>query len=222
MTSTTARTYQGKTAEHRAQARRRLLLDTAFALMSSDGWRQVNIENLCREAKLHKRYFYESFPDLDALGAAVVDELAAQLLVIGIDGARAARQAGAETETIARDVMRALVTWLVEDRRRARVLFSEISDNPRAQAHRKSVIRQLANELSDFGHEFHGVNEPQAIARVASALLIGGSIEVLVDWLDGEITMTLDALVEDLAALWVTVGMNAAVIAKRQHERPRR
>lgn len=111
--------------------------------MATDGWRQVTIHHLCGEAKLNKRYFYESFADLGALAAAVVDELAACLLAIGLETARNAQEAGLATEALAREVMRAVVAWLVDDERRARVLFSEVNDNPRTQAHRNNVIRQV-------------------------------------------------------------------------------
>lgn len=207
------RLYQGESAETRVGARRRRLLDTGFELMATEGWRLVTIDGLCRRAKLNKRYFYESFADLDAVADAVVDELAANLLAIGLAAAHAAQQAGLATDALAREVMRVVIGWLVADPRRARVLFSEVSDNPRAQAHRKMVIRHMAAELSAFGHAFHGAEKPQPIAQAGAALLIGGSIEAVLSWLDGDIDMPLDEFVDDVAGFWVAVGSAAVDMA---------
>ncbi len=211
--SASERPYQGESAETRASARRRRLLDAGFEQMAAQGWRQATIEALCRRARLNKRYFYESFPDLDAVAAAVIDELAAMLLSIGLTAAHEAQRAGLGTEALARSVMRVVIGWLVEDRRRARVLFSEVGDNPRAQSHRKAAIRHMARELSAFGHEFHGADSHQPIAQAAAALLVGGTIEALVSWFDGDVTLTIDELAHDIAGFWVAVGAAAVEIA---------
>jgi AcrR family transcriptional regulator len=203
------RIYQGESAANRTRARRRRLLDAGFEWMATDGWRFVTIESLCRRAKLNKRYFYESFADLDAAADAVVDELAGSLLAVGLEAAHRAQAAHMPTEVLARHVLKAVIGWLVADARRARVLFNEISDNPRAQAHRKMVIRQLANELSAFGHRFHGAQQAYPIAQAGAALLIGGSIEALLSWLDGDIDLPLDEFVDDIAGFWVAVGSAA-------------
>lgn len=181
--------------------------------MAAEGWRFVTIDGLCRRAQLNKRYFYESFADLDAVADAIVDELAASLLAIGLEAARVAQKADMPTEVLARHVMQAVIGWLVGDSRRARVLFSEVSDNPRAQAHRKLVIRQMAHELSAFGHQYHGARQPYPIAQAGAALLIGGSIEALLSWLDGDIAMPLDAFIDDIAGFWVAVGTAAVARA---------
>ncbi|MBC7174239.1 MAG: TetR/AcrR family transcriptional regulator, partial [Polyangiaceae bacterium] len=121
--------------------------------MASDGWRQVTIQSLCREASLNKRYFYESFEDLDALASAVVDEISEGLVKTAFEVATAARAAGSTTEALAREVMRVVIEYLTDDARRARVLFTEVADSPRAIAHRRAVIHGLAHALSAYGHE---------------------------------------------------------------------
>jgi AcrR family transcriptional regulator len=214
--SSSVRTYQGKSAENRIGTRRRRLMDVGFELMANGGWRLVTIDGLCRRAELNKRYFYESFANLDALADAVVDDLTANLLSIGLEAARASQRAGLTIEALSRDTMKKVIGWLVSDRRRAQVLFSEAGDNPRAQSHRKAVIRQLAHEISVFGHEFHGATEPHAIAQVGASLLIGGSIESLLGWLNGDIDISLDEFVEDIAGFWVAVGDYAVDLAKRR------
>jgi AcrR family transcriptional regulator len=220
MKKSPVRPYLGESAKDRVKARRLLLLDTAFQLLASDGWRQVTIENLCGQAKLNKRYFYESFSDLDDLFAAVVDELAAGLVNTSFTSVREARQAGLSTDDLAREAMTAFVRYVTDDPRRARVLFTEIADSPRAIAHRRTVIRGLAQVLSAYGYEHHNATGTDPISELAASLLIGGSIEVILDWLDGNIVMTRKQLIDDLAALWVFVGDGAAARGKARQNLP--
>lgn len=213
------RVYSGVSAATRVAARRRLLLDAAFARMAEDDGRGSSIDQLCRDASLNKRYFYESFADLTQLEHAVVDELAAQLLAIGLEAANAGRDAGHSTEQLSRATMTAVLGYLVEDPRRARVLFGPTVGGQRAAEHRKATVRWLARELAKFGHVFHGATSSEPVAEVAAALLIGGSMEVVLSWLDGDIAMSLDQLVDYLAGLWVILGDGAVALARRAASR---
>lgn len=213
------RPYLGESAENRISARRQQLLETGFALMASDGWRQMSIDALCREAKLNKRYFYESFVNLDALAAAVVDDIAARLTAIGMAAVAKAREQGLATEALARDVMQDVIIFLTEDERRARVLFTEVVDSPQALAHRQLAIQGLAQSLSAYGHEHHEAGElTDPIGELAAALLVGGSMEAILNWLDGRISMTREQLIDDLAALWVIAGDGAAARARARQQ----
>lgn len=213
------RPYLGESAKDRIKDRRQRLLDTAFGLLADNGWREVTIDKLCRKAKLNKRYFYESFANLDELAAAVVDDLSAGLVTTGYAAARAARAAGLPTDELAYKSIEAVIRYVTDDPRRARVLFEEIADNPQARKHRKAVIKGLSAALSAYGHEHHNTVSTDPISDLASTVLIGGSIEVVVNWLDGNIQMSRDQLIADLAALWVITGDGAADRA-RKREKP--
>lgn len=213
------RPFLGESAESRVQSRRAQLVDTGFELLAAEGWKNVSIHQLCLEAGLNKRYFYESFADLDELGGAVIDHLAQQLIDIGQAAVQAGLQQGLDTGGLAQAALQACVGWLVEDPRRARVLFSAGGDNAHAQSRRQEVIRKLAETLSLFSLDYHKAEEPHAIARVGSALLIGGSIEIIIGWLDGQLDVTLDELIEDIASFWVAVGNSAIELTKKRLEK---
>lgn len=212
-----ARPYQGESAESRIRNRRQQLLDAALALMASGGWRQVTIDNLCREAKLNKRYFYESFPDLDALAGALVDDLATQLVDLGMRTVAEATAAGLSTEALARNVLGAVIGFLLDEPLRARVLFTEVAGSPQAIAHRQAAVAAFAQTLSSYGHLHHeakGATDP--IAPLAASLLVGGTIDAVLNWLDGRIPMSREQFIDDLAAMWVIAGDGAAARAKNR------
>lgn len=208
------RPFQGESAASRISARRQTLLDTAFAMASDMGWSALSIHQLCQQAGLNKRYFYESFKSLDALAAALVNDLAEQLIETGQTAALAGIQQGLDTSALARHALKATIGWLVDDPRRTRMLFSVASENSQALQHRQEVIRKLAQTLSAFSIEYHQADEPHVIAKVGSALLIGGTIEIIVSWLDGYLELSLDELVEDVACFWVAVGDSAIDLTK--------
>ncbi len=85
---------------------------------------------------------------------------------------------------------------------------------PSLEAHRRKTIRSLAAVLSAYAHQHHGAREPQPIAEVGSALLIGGTIEVILAAIDGGLVRSRDELIDDLAGLWMAVGNGAASIAR--------
>jgi AcrR family transcriptional regulator len=210
METNLVRPHLGKSPEERIELRRRRLLDTAFEILADDGWKKLTINNLCRRAKLSKRYFYESFPNLDEVAAAIFDELASTIVNIGFQVARKAQKDGLSIDNLARLVLEEIINYLADDPRRARVLFTEIADSPRAVAQRKASINGLAQTLNAFSDEHYGVTERHPIGELGSALLIGGSIEAILAWLHGNIKMSREQFVEYLAALWVIVGNGAA------------
>lgn len=220
------RPFLGESAESRVNTRRRQLMDQAFALMAGDQWRNASIVALCREAGLNKRYFYESFASLDALEDAVVDDLTTSLMQLGL--ASASRNQGLDTDALAREVLGDCLTWLVEEPNRALVLFAKTSDSPRARENRNRVIRQLAHTLASFGVAYHQPHQPdvtlteshQHLASLSASMLIGGAIESVLRWLDGEIPMSLDVFADYVARFWVVLG-NATVEMALEDNPPR-
>lgn len=214
MSSPPTRPFQGQTAENRVKTRRKQLLDQAYLIIANEGWRKLSIQKLCADAGLNKRYFYESFDSLDALAAALIDTLAEDLIHIGQSAALSGWQEGMETLPLARHVLDRCIGWMVEEPARARLLFSSASENPEALLQRKMIIRKMAQVLSAFSIQYHGAGQPLPIAHVGSALLIGGTIEAVMTWLDDDVEVSKEEFVEDIASFWVAVGDSAVALAR--------
>ena len=82
----TSRAYGGLSADERIAQRQAALREAALELADRDGWRPLSVEQVCKAAGLNKRYFYESYTDLDALAHDVVDHIARawQAVAIGL------------------------------------------------------------------------------------------------------------------------------------------
>lgn len=205
------RTYGGRTSDERADARRAALVQAAFALVAADGWRALRIDAVCRAAGLNKRYFYESFAGgLDALIAALTHTLAEDAIAVTV----AAIDPELPPSVVTRAAISVFVAHLTDDPRRARVLFGAVPAGDAAAGHQADALREIITRTAAIGRDLHAVPDGPFIAT-AAAMLVGGSSQAILDWLDGRIDGTQAQLVDDLVLLWQAIGDAADRVRRR-------
>lgn len=204
----------GLSPDERREARRVLLVGAGFDLLGAEGAAATTVRAVCQKAELNARYFYESFDDIDALLIAVYDHVAS-----GLAAAFAAIDAPEDADPIAgaRLGMRAIVEFIDEDRRRARVLYVEALGNEALARHRLETDREAVLSLEARAIEAAG-SWPQGerVGQVGAAMLVGGISEVLRDWVEGRIEVTREQLIDDLATLALALGAATDQIARRR------
>jgi AcrR family transcriptional regulator len=204
-------------ADRRAE-RRTLLLDAAFDLLGTEGWAGTTVRAVCQAARLNPRYFYESFDDLDTLVVAVYDRLVDQL---ASEVRSAVDAAGDHPRDHARAAIGRIVSFVDEDRRRARVLYVEALGNEALNRRRVETSHALVAAVEQDTVERHGLPAPgEQIGRIAAAILVGGASELVLAWLDGRIDVTRERLVDDASALFLALGEAAAAVAVARSGRP--
>ena len=164
-----------------------------------EGAAATTVRAVCHKAELNARYFYESFDDIDALLVAVYDHV-----VAGMSTATAAVSASPDMAplVVARIGIDAIVRFIDEDRRRARILYVEAASNAALNRHRRETDIVAIATLEQAAVEAAGSwPEGERVSRIGAAMLIGGLSEVLLDWIDGRIDVTREQLVDDLAVL---------------------
>ena len=206
------RTYAGQTGAERVAQRREALVQAAFALVAKDGWAQLRIERICQVAGLNKRYFYESFGDLDAVIEAVMNDLADDLIKVTV----AAMDPNTPRPKLVRDGIAALVHHLIADPRRALVLFGESAGREAVARYRAAALQQTARAAVAQGRSVRILEEAKSdpIIDVLGALLIGGTRHALLDWLGGRVNSDLEQFIDDLAALWLIAAEGAVARAR--------
>ncbi len=205
--------YRGLSAAERRRERRGRLVGAALEIMALDQWRTATVDQVCAAAGLNKRYFYESFSDLDGLASAVVDDIAADVGTATLEAF--ARAIGEPLERQALLSVSALVRELVRDPRRARVLLGGVAATPAVAAHRATVMNGLTQILIAQARLIHGVElESDPLAQVAPAFVVGGTAEAILSFVNGTATITLDQLINELTALWLIVGDGASAVAR--------
>jgi AcrR family transcriptional regulator len=197
-----SRIYGGRTGDERVAARRDALLAAAFSLVAEEGWRGANIEAVCRLAGLNKRYFYESFEGLDALIAAVTARLADD----AIDVTLAALDPELPRDESTAHAIAAFIEHLTDDPRRARVLFGAVPADDAAAGPRAAAIRRLIEIVEAHGRKIYAVSEEDPTGELSAAMIIGGTSQAVLDWLDGRAECPREELVAHLISLWLAIG----------------
>jgi AcrR family transcriptional regulator len=205
-------------ADRRAE-RRTLLLDAAFDLLGTEGWPGTTVRSVCTAARLNPRYFYESFDDLDALVVALYDRLVRDLtaaIVAAVDAA------GDDTAAQTRAAVDSIVAFVDDDRRRARVLYVEALGNEALNRRRIETGHALVAAVEQHTIDRHGPPPAgEQIGRIGAAVLVGGTSELVLSWLDGRIDVPRSQLVDDATALFLAVGDAAAAVAARRRPQAR-
>lgn len=204
--------YGGLAAEERREVRRQQLLDAALELLGTDGWQAATVRAICARARLTPRYFYESFPDREALLLAVFDQVAAEAagVILAAVGA-----APADARAKARAAIGAFVELIGEDRRKARVLFIEAMGSEVLTRRRFETLRLFAGLVAGQGREFYGLAAGhEDLVQMSSLMLVGGLAETLLAWLDGTLAVSREQLVADAADLFVATGEAAVALAR--------
>lgn len=206
--------YGGVPAEERTRARRGQLLDAALDFMGDGTWRAATVAELCTRANLHKRYFYESFSDLDQVARGVVD-LVAEAVATAALGTFLSLPPDASLEEQARTTLDAVIRVLVEDPRKAQTLFGPVSASLDLLEHRALALAGLTSVLVEHARTIHDVElEADSLASVAPAFLVGGTGEAVLSWLRNDNRGSIEQLIDDITVLWLITGNGAADAAR--------
>jgi AcrR family transcriptional regulator len=202
--ATGRRRYGGLAARERVARRRALLLAAALARFGCDGFAATGVKDVCRDAGLTDRYFYESFANREALLLAVFDAAAEDLL------ARTAAAVAAAPPTAAARVQAAVAAFvraLAEDRQRARVLFVEVQGVSAAvERHaRRSLLRFVAL-LAATAREYLPRRFTAAQVRVGALSLVGAMQQVVIAWQHGELDVSVEQLIEHFVTVVLAIG----------------
>jgi AcrR family transcriptional regulator len=204
--------WAGVAPDDRRAERRELLMDTAFALLGTEGWAGTSVRAVCQRARLNPRYFYESFEDLDALILAVYDRVVGELATVIL---AALESAPGDPAAQLRATIEATVTFVDDDRRRARVLYVEALGNEALNRRRLETGLAVVNFVRAFAIEQHGAPaEGEHIGDLTASVFVGGFSELLVAWLEGRVKVPREQLVEDATALFLAMGEAAAALAE--------
>jgi AcrR family transcriptional regulator len=184
------RSYAGVSAEARAEARRRQLVDAAIHLYGTQGYAATGVKQLCREAGVTDRYFYESFGGQAELFAAAYDSIVAELLQA--IGAAVLAEAG-QPDRQARAAVDAFLRTIAADPARAKVLFVEVGavGGDVARDIRAST-RRFAELLAATARPHLPADTPEVRLTMAALSLVGAMGIVVMELLDGDLHATLD------------------------------
>ncbi|HEX3796923.1 MAG TPA: TetR/AcrR family transcriptional regulator [Acidimicrobiales bacterium] len=191
-TGSVVRPYRGVSASDRIALRRRQLLDAGLELFGTRGISSVGVGDICAEAALTKRYFYESFASIEELAEAVFEEIRTNLV------ARVAPAIMAGGPGNIRPAVDAYVRAVTEDLRVLRLLAFETSAGPLA-GHRDDFATHAVEAW--FTLSGQQVEDPDR-TRLRAYAFVGASTQIGLAWARGELSLSIEALIDELVELF--------------------
>jgi AcrR family transcriptional regulator len=203
-TTQAPRLYRGISSSERRARRRERLLEAGLELFGTEGYAGTSIRAVSAAASLNSRYFYESFSSREDLLYGVYRGIIRE---IAEASETATAQAGTIEET-ARAGLRVGWTTLTKDPRKARVVALEVVGvSDRLERLRRENRHRFADLLfADLLTD----NRSRVDPVLAGRSLMGGVMDVLTDWINGEVDASVDEIVEHFTQLFVAVANAAA------------
>jgi AcrR family transcriptional regulator len=211
-----ARTYRGVTPAQRQAARRERLMDAGLELFGTVGYARTSIRAVSAAASLNSRYFYESFSSREDLLIAVYQRIVSDIFK------RAAEAIAGEheLEAQARAGLRAGWTTVTEDLRKARIVAIEVVGvSERLERLRRQNRHALAQLTADGALSLAGDLRLRLDPVITARFLMGGVVELLADWINGDLDASVDEVVDHFTALF-TAAAYAALADEQPASRP--
>jgi len=192
------RVYGGESLASRTQRRREQFLDAGLEVFGTSGYRQATVRQLCKQAALTDRYFYESFDTLEDLLIAVYerefDRLAEALartltkrLGLAHEVARAKAPRTPSLHEGMADIVQALDTVfsMAADPRVARVCWLEVLGvSPRVDAVYIGRVDLFATWTLQVARAHLPAWQPDPTeARVLGVAVVGAISQTITHWL---------------------------------------
>jgi AcrR family transcriptional regulator len=203
--------YGGVTAQARVADRRERLLAAGLELFGTQGYPRTTIDQVCAEAGLTKRYFYESFRSCEDLMGALVRNLWVEAAQDGM-AAVAATPGGARARV--RAGIGAVVDYYTADTRRGRVAFLEaVGISDRIEGQRREYVGVFTTLLQSYAGELLGeLTLPEQAMRLHAGALVGAGSELVTEYLLGTVTTSPAELADYLTDLaFAMIGSHPAL-----------
>lgn len=192
------RTYAGESASDRHARRRRQLLDAGLEVFGTSGYRSATVRQLCREAQVSDRYFYEQFDSTEDLLLAVYDECTTRLEQAAV---AALGDTADDVGDLARRGLDAFLAVVEADTRLTRVVWFEVLGvSARVEAtylaRMQSFGHLMLGVLAQRGTTAHISEEARELTAAAS---VGAVSHAVVTWAGTGFTTDRAILTETLA-----------------------
>lgn len=203
------RDYGGISAADRRAGRRQKLLAAGRRIWGESGIGEVSVRGVCAAAGLTPRYFYEQFPNRDALLFAVSDDVRDELL-------QALVAAGvADPRTLADKIRSALTAFLdliAADPHIHRIATGDVSSVPGLAKHRTQILDMITELVIEYTPDVIKDTPRLSEVRRGALFMVGGVNQLIGAWVDDptESTTEVAAVCADLCVA-VVRGVTRAI-----------
>lgn len=204
--STGQRRYGGQSAEERRAERHRRLLDAGLETFGTIGYSPSSIEQLCADAKVATRSFYEEFASKEALLIELHDDVNRR--AFEAVAAWLSETDPTDVEGRVRGGLRAYLDVMTRDPRWARVAFVEmLGATPATHAARRAALERFADLIRAEADGLAAAGLIPARDYSLTATAVVGAFTALVEtWTDGaDQRSQVDRIADEAAAILLLV-----------------
>lgn len=204
-TKSKERQFKGLSLAERKQARREKLIEAGIEVYGTHGFFSVTVKDICNEAKLTERYFYESFKKSDQLFQTIflklIDELQQNVM-------QAIMQASSSHEKMVDAGLTALLTTLKDNPRMARIIY--IDAMLVQELHNQATIRETMLRFDRMIHAFVMLmmpNIPHSEREISwvSTGLNGYVTQIAIRWVMSGFKQSLEDVLASCRVVFVTL-----------------
>lgn len=197
------RPWGGVSAEDRIAIRREKLIATAIELLSTGGLAATTVREVADRAGVSRRFFYESFTDLDALLRAIFEDTLATVL-------NAVLEAIQDSDRIAEDMTRSAISAFITEVERNpavfRAVFVEAPANPTIRTLLDEARQSVEALIKAQAVELYGLTEnDETRLDFAVRMVVAGSIDTVAAWVTGRLSIEPEQLIELFTQHYVVV-----------------
>jgi AcrR family transcriptional regulator len=185
----TARSYGGLALEDRVAARRARFIEAGIELFGTQGFRGATVRGICAAAGLTDRYFYESFPTLEALLAEVYLTLTRGFAARLTEESIRSEAWSGDAAAIERQTTAAYELWFdtVRDPRFARIVLVEVLGVSEAI---DTLYEESARAMAELTIAPLTATQPalklsRARRELMGRALVGAGLQVAKMWMTG-------------------------------------
>lgn len=192
--ATVTRRYGGVDASERRRERHRRLLDAGLEVFGTRGYHLSTVRDVCSQAGLTERYFYESFKTLGELFDAVYAELRGMVQQRVMAGILAQGLSQPEPLAMGECALRGWYAFLHEDARRARIMLVDaVSVSESGMRGAEAAVNEFKGMLRTFiSMMYPELGKIGVDMDVVVASLIGATIYTAKTWTQSGFKQSID------------------------------
>ena len=197
----TGRRYAGVDPEERQRQRKARLINAALAVFGEKGYHPSTVRDVCKEAQLTSRYFYESFDSMEALFKSVYGAISHQLM----QGTLVAlAQCPPDPEKMTEAAIRTYLEFIQEDPRRARVgLIDALNVGEGMNSLANKASQDYAQLVSAFVNQFFpNMAELGLNSSIIADGLVGAITRIATQWVAEKCKTPLDEVLYNSVAIF--------------------
>ena len=199
------RQFKGMSLSERKLARKEKLIEAGIEAYGNHGFFSVTVKDICNEAKLTERYFYESFKKSEDLFQTIFLQLIEQLQQTVMNGVM---QAAPEPKNMIHSGLTSIFTMLKNDPRVARIIY--VDAMLVQELHNHATIHETMGRFDRLIHSFVMLMLPQIdrseqeISLVATGLN-GYVTQIAVRWVMGGFKQSLEEIVSACETVFISL-----------------